>query len=638
MINKTFHRTLFGLILLFSCFLVIGNIYIYKQQRNILFDAFSQSQQTELKLLSQLAKESLITENYALIEWFFKRWGEERKPVISLSLKSDNGFSIIDFQRQSVDAAIDKSEIVSHSVAIILHDETYWLNISSEATSISQLLKTLVQQLILVSSIATLMLGVTIWYLFKYLTIRPLLHEIKLRHQAEHEIKKQHQYLKTVANELEEKKQHFTHLAHHDPLTSLPNRLLFTDRLEQASLKSKRTGEPFALLFIDLDQFKQINDSVGHSVGDAVLIQTAKNLQQCIRADDTIARIGGDEFTIILSSFSSIDVIITVAQKVIHAVQRPMNINGKNYYITPSIGISLYPQDTDSIEMLIRNADSAMFKVKEQGRNAFQFYTEELTHRALKRVEIENAMHNALINKHFVVWYQPQYEIASGKLVGMEALVRWEDPELGIISPVDFIPLAEESGQIIELGKQILDQVMRQAVVWHNDGLEPGCIAVNLSGKQLFSGDITTDIKQLLEKNQCRVEWIDLEVTEGFFMTKSDNAIKCLHELHKMGFHIALDDFGTGYSSLAYLKDLPISKLKIDRSFVKALPFDRDDIGISRAVIALADGLKLDVIAEGVETKEQAEFLLQQGCPLAQGFFYSKPLPAEEITRLIQAK
>ncbi|MFK5893824.1 MAG: GGDEF domain-containing phosphodiesterase, partial [Pseudomonadota bacterium] len=315
---------------------------------------------------------------------------------------------------------------------------------------------------------------------------------------------------------------------------------------------------------------------------------------------------------------------------------KPMNINGKNYHITPSIGISLYPQDTDSIEMLIRNADSAMFKVKEQGRNSFQFYTEELTQLALKRVEIENGMRNALIKKHFVVWYQPQYEIASGKLVGMEALVRWQDPQRGIIPPNDFIPLAEESGLIIELGKQVIDQVMRQTVIWHNNNLEPGRIAINLSGKQLFSGDITSDIKQLLEKNQCRIEWIDLEVTEGFFMSKSDNAIKRLHELHNMGFNIALDDFGTGYSSLAHLKHLPISKLKIDHSFVKDLPYDRDDIGISRAVIALADGLNLDVIAEGVETTEQAEFLLQQGCPLAQGYLYSKPLPAEEISQLLQ--
>lgn len=742
MSKKPFYKTLLALVLFFSLFLFISDTYIYKQQRNTLLENFSQSQQTELKLLSQLAKESLISNNYALIEWFLKRWAEERTTVVKITLKSDNGFAIVEYQRPK----ISKTKIISSSTRIVLHNEVYTLKISSETTEINLSLDKLQQQLFLLSVIASLVLVISTWYLFKYLSIRPLLHEIKLRQNAESEIKKQHQYLQTVINgvkdglmvidknykvqlyndainnlsnvnstycyqishhrdtpcdgkhhpcplqtvldtkehtsvlhnhpdkqgedhffellasplfdkkgevagiiessremtshinlqnELEEKTQHFNHMAHHDPLTSLPNRLLFSDRLEQAQLKSKRTGKPFALFFIDLDQFKQINDSVGHNIGDAVLVQTAKNLQECIRADDTIARIGGDEFTIILSSFSHIDSVIAVANKVIHAVQKPMLIKGKEYHLTPSIGISLYPQDTESTEMLIRNADSAMFKVKEQGRNDFQFYTEKLTQQALKRLEIENGIHKALIEKNFIIWYQPQYDISSGQLVGMEALVRWEDPEKGIIPPSAFIPLAEESDLIIDLGRQIIDQTMKQVAKWHNDGFNLGRVAINLSARQLFIGDISANIKQLLEKNHCQVEWIELEVTESVIMSHSETAIKNLNKLHDMGFSIALDDFGTGYSSLAYLKHLPISKLKIDRSFIKDLPFDRDDIGIARAVIALAKGLNLSVIAEGVETEEQAKFLLKEGCALAQGFMYSKPIPPEDVTSLL---
>ncbi len=611
MINRAFFRTLLALIFLFSFFLVIGNIYIYKQQKSTLFNAFTQLKQVEVTLLSQLAKESLITENYALIEWFFSRWGQERNTVVSLSLKNKSGFSIVEYKRLT----IPQAEVVSTHITINLHNDSYQLSLSSETLVIAKLLHNLQQQLIWISSIAIILLGITIWYLFKFLAIRPLLHEIKLRQNAE---------------------QHYHHLAHHDPLTSLPNRLLFSDRLEQAKLKSKRVDEPFALLYIDLDQFKQINDSMGHTIGDAVLVQVAENLKKCVRADDTIARVGGDEFMVILASFHNIDVIINVANKIIHAVQQEMIIQEKSYHITSSIGISIYPDDTHSTEKLIRNADSAMFKVKEKGRNTFQFYTEELTLQALRRVDIENGIRRALVEKEFIVWYQPQYDIVTATLVGMEALVRWDDPVRGIIPPNEFIPLAEESGLIIELGREVIDQVMKQVVIWKNKGFKFGRVAINLSGKQLISGNISSEIKELLEKNQCQVEWIDFEITESFIMSDSKKAIKCLHDLSDMGFKIAVDDFGTGYSSLAYLKHLPISKLKIDRSFIKDLPIDKDDIGISRAIIALAKGLDLDVIAEGVETTEQADFLHREGCTLAQGYLYSKPLPVDEVTKIIQ--
>ncbi|OOZ40222.1 hypothetical protein BOW53_08620 [Solemya pervernicosa gill symbiont] len=277
-----------------------------------------------------------------------------------------------------------------------------------------------------------------------------------------------------------------------------------------------------------------------------------------------------------------------------------------------------------------------MFKVKERGRNSYQFYTEDLTHRAMQRMLLENGIRKALTDQHFVAWYQPQYDIETNQLIGMEALARWISPDRGIISPLDFIPLAEETGLILELGEQILDQVMQQVVGWHEQGLNPGRVAINVSGKQLLNGNISATVKRLLEQNRCKVEWIEIEVTEGFVMGQGEGAIEQLQELQALGVQLSIDDFGTGYSSLAYLKQLPISKLKIDKSFVDDLPHDLDDTGITRAVIALANSLGLDVIAEGVESREQADFLLQEGCPLAQGYLYSKPLPADKITTLLK--
>jgi len=345
--------------LLFIFFLLSGNYYIYQQQSSSLHKTFIHSQETELKLLKLLAKESLISENYSLIEWFFTRWGEEQNHVINISLKSKTGFAIVNYQRPGDYDA----EIISNSSTIVLNnDDEYYVTLKSEALVIKKQLHSLIVQLALVSSIATLVLGFLIWFVFQKLAIQPLIREISLRHKAEQQLKGY--------------QQHLEHLAQHDTLTKLPNRLLFNDRLEQAVLKSKRTGKEFALFFIDLDQFKQINDTAGHSVGDRVLIHTTKNLISCIRADDTIARLGGDEFTIILSSFKNSDDIIGVAEKVIKAVQIPVNIDSETYQLTASIGISIYPGDADNIKTLMQHADTAMYKVKEQGRNAYQFYTQ----------------------------------------------------------------------------------------------------------------------------------------------------------------------------------------------------------------------------------------------------------------------
>lgn len=346
----------FLLSLLFIFFLVSGNFYIYQQQSNSLNRTFGHSQQTELKLLTHLAKESLILENYALLEWFFKRWGEEQDHVISLTLKNETGFDIVDYQRSS----ISEAEIISNSSTIELQHEKYFITLKSETLAIKKQLNSLILQLALVSSIATAVLGFLIWFLFQRLAIQPLVHEISLRHKAEQQLK--------------EYQQHLEHLAHHDALTGLPNRLLFNDRLEQAVLKSKRTGKAFALFFIDLDQFKQINDKEGHEAGDRVLVHMAKNLKNCIRADDTIARLGGDEFTIILSSFNDSDDIERVAHKLIKSAQEKISIGSRVYQLTVSVGISLFPGDADNIKSLMQYADLAMYQVKEQGRNAYQFY------------------------------------------------------------------------------------------------------------------------------------------------------------------------------------------------------------------------------------------------------------------------
>ncbi|MCU7940320.1 MAG: GGDEF domain-containing protein [gamma proteobacterium symbiont of Bathyaustriella thionipta] len=343
--------------LLFVLFLLSGNYYIYQQQSRSLNHTFNHSQETELKLLAHLAKESLILENYALLEWFFTRWGEEQHHITCISLKNKTGFAIVDYQRPGAYEA----EIIANSRTIILNNDRYSLTLESEALVIKEQLESLIVQLALVSSIATALLGALIWVLFQRLAIQPLVHEIYLRHKAEQQLHENQQYLE--------------HIAHHDSLTGLPNRLLFNDRLEQAVLKSKRTGKSFALFFIDLDQFKQINDTAGHAAGDKVMIHTTENLKNCIRADDTIARIGGDEFTIILSSFKNSDDITGVAEKIIKAVQKPITIDSETYQLTVSVGISIYPEDADNIRVLMQYADIAMYKVKQQGRNAYLFYT-----------------------------------------------------------------------------------------------------------------------------------------------------------------------------------------------------------------------------------------------------------------------
>ena len=442
--------------------------------------------------------------------------------------------------------------------------------------------------------------------------------------------------LNVHVGELQDKQFHLDYLAHHDTLTDLPNRLLLLDRLTQAVNKAARNNAQLAVLFIDLDRFKNINDSVGHFVGDEVLKIAATRLMQCIRHEDTVSRLGGDEFTILVEESHTPEDVVIVAQKVMAVIQQPFVGEGPDFYLSCSIGISTYPQNGLHAEELLRNADAAMYKAKDQGRNNFQFYTEDMTERALQHVRLEASLRRAVEQHEFVVYYQPQIDLATLRVVGLEALVRWQHPELGLIPPTEFIPLAEETGLIVTLGEWVLNTACAQAKAWYDAGLNPGRVAVNLSGKQLHTDDIVNVIEQALRQTGCRAEWLELEVSEDFYMREAERSIAILRRIQALGVELAIDDFGTGYSSLAYLKRLPISKLKIDRSFVKDIPHEADDEAIARAVIALGRSMKLRVIAEGVETEEQLRFLKREGCDEIQGYLYSRPVPADQATEMLE--
>ncbi len=436
---------------------------------------------------------------------------------------------------------------------------------------------------------------------------------------------------------LEQQTKKLKYQAHHDTLTDLPNRTLFKDRLSQAILSAKRNHEKFALLFIDLDQFKKINDTLGHDVGDDVLIEAANRLQSAIREEDTLARLGGDEFCIIIKNVQNIRGASTVAQKIVDSMQEAIEISTHTLYVTSSIGISIYPDDATVDNDLIKHADVAMYRAKEEGRNNFQFYASEMSAYVFERVVMESSLRIAIEKEEFVVYFQPQYDIKSGAIVGMEALVRWQHPSLGLVAPIKFIPIAEESGLIIDIDRIVMKKAMAQFALWKKEGLHPGVLSLNLAMKQLAQEDFLSYLIKTMKEMHFQSSWLELEVTEGQVMANPEQAIKKLNQINAMGIEIAIDDFGTGYSSLSYLKKLPLDKLKIDQSFVKDIPKDEDDMAITKAIIALGQSLNLKIIAEGVETQEQKEFLAQNGCDLIQGFFYSRPIPAHEITELLES-
>jgi len=441
---------------------------------------------------------------------------------------------------------------------------------------------------------------------------------------------------KEAQSKLIQQKEILKHQAYHDALTGLPNRTLFKDRLQRSINKSKRDGYKVALFFIDLDYFKEINDSLGHDVGDMVLKEISNRLSSTIRAEDTLARLGGDEFTIIMESINKEQDAVLLAKKVLDVLKKSIVINQHVFYISASIGISLFPEDGDSYETLLKYADAAMYRAKKEGRNNFQFYSSDMTELAFERMTMEVSLRNAIQKDEFVVYYQMQVDAQSEKIIGFEALVRWQHPSDGLIYPDRFIPLAEETGLIIAIDRLVMKKAMNQMHKWKKDGFGVGKLALNISAKELNQKDFTTSIEQIVDETKFDVKDLELEVTESQIMINPDRAIKRLDEISKMGIELAIDDFGTGYSSLSYLKKLPIDKLKIDKSFVIDLPFDEDDVGITKAVISLAKSLNLKVIAEGVETQEQKDFLLKNGCNFIQGYFYSKPLPAYEVEKLLK--
>ncbi len=425
--------------------------------------------------------------------------------------------------------------------------------------------------------------------------------------------------------------------AHHDELTHLSNRTLFLDRLDHAIKKAKRQNTLLAVLFIDLDRFKEINDSLGHEMGDAVLIEVADRLREHLREIDTIARLGGDEFTLIIEDIEDIQKVNAIASKLLSTLQQPMEIQAHQLYVTISIGISLFPLDGSDAQSLLRNADSAMYKAKDEGRNSYQYYTAELTQRAFERVSLESSLRRAIVNHEFVVYYQPQTNGATGELIGMEALVRWNHPEFGLVSPARFIPLAEETGLILPIDEFVMKEGMRQVAYWYGQGLNPGILSLNLAMKQLWQENFAQMLQEMLNESGCKAEWIELEVTEGEVMKNPEKAIGILQEIHSLGIILAIDDFGTGYSSLSYLKRLPLDILKIDQSFIRGIPENNEDIAIVRSIIALAKSMGMRVIAEGVETLEQKEFLVENGCTNIQGYFYSRPINTEEMDYRLRA-
>ena len=413
-------------------------------------------------------------------------------------------------------------------------------------------------------------------------------------------------------------------LAFTDALTALPNRVMLTERVEFSLAMAQRHQAPFALLFLDLDRFKQINDSLGHLFGDRVLVEVAERLKTCVRQIDTVARLGGDEFVMLLSQTDARGAEVT-ARRVLEVLGRPFALEGMNFSLTASVGIAMYPNDGATMDDLIKNADAAMYRVKERGRAGFRFYQPQMNVDLLARMKLDHAMRLALERGDFRLHYQPQVELGSGAVVGAEALLRWRDADLGDVSPGEFIPVAEESGFIVALGDWVLRESVRQAAAWHAAG-RATVVSVNVSALQFQQADFVERVAAVLQAAELPAALLELELTESILIRDADEALQRLRALDRLGVQLAIDDFGTGYSSLGYLKRFPIRKLKIDRSFIKGLPGDESDAGIARAVVQLARSLRLRVIAEGVETAAQREFLRRAGCDEFQGFLFAPAL------------
>lgn len=425
-------------------------------------------------------------------------------------------------------------------------------------------------------------------------------------------------------------------LANSDALTGLPNRTLLRDRVDQSIAQAGREGRHVALLFVDLDRFKLVNDSWGHPFGDALLTEVGRRLVGAVRAGDTVARLGGDEFAVLLPSMKRPHAAARVAQKILEALARPVQLEGRTVPLTGSVGISVFPADGDSMETLLQNADAAMYRAKDLGRGGFQFYQAEMGRVARDRVEMESSLHDALPRGELALHYQPQVALADGRICGFEALMRWRREGQGLVSPARFIPVAEESGLIVPLGEWALVEACRQAAAWRRAGLGRFRVSVNLSARQFWQDRVTSAVRAALDRTGADPTCLEVEITEGVVLRDVDQVTRSLGQLRDLGVTVAIDDFGTGYSSLAYLRALPIDKLKIDKSFLRGTPEDPDACALVAEIIQLAHVLKLEVVAEGVEQEGQAAFLRGAGCEHIQGFLFSPALPEEECERLLR--
>lgn len=454
--------------------------------------------------------------------------------------------------------------------------------------------------------------------------------------------------------ELKKSQEKIAFLAYYDSLTNLPSRPLFLDLLNREITNAKRTDKSVAVFFFDLDEFKKINDTFGHTAGDNLLVSVGKRLKRYLRPSDILsrmdrplnldqkhtenylARIGGDEFTFIIPDLTDKKVTTGIAERILSLFKEPFQIEDREIFISTSIGIAFYPDDGNDVEALLKNADIAMYKAKDVGKNTFRYYSSDMNEKAKERINIENKMRYAIKNNVFQLYYQPQYSIEDSKLIGMEALIRWEDEDLGFISPTDLIQLAEETGMIIDIGDWALHSACRQGKIWHDQGFDKLYMGVNLSVRQFFDLNLADKIRSAIDATNFNPSFLELEITETAMMFDTDRAIMIMEEIKNMGVKVALDDFGTGYSSLIHLKLFEIDKLKIDQVFIRNADFEGRDGAIISSIIDMCHKLNIKAVAEGVETKESLKFLKDRQCHIAQGFLFSQPLPVEKFTKLLK--
>ncbi len=530
----------------------------------------------------------------------------------------------------------------------------------SDLHAASRELGTLVTGITLLTIILASLL---VFYAINHILIHPIKKLVKMAHDIGHsrfdmrsgitsndEIGELAHSLEAMSRNLQQTTEQVSYLAYRDALTGMPNRRMFKEYLKRALAHAHRYHTELALLFLDLDHFKQVNDTLGHHAGDMLLQQLSERLTECLRDEDevslqksddpdaapqdTIARLGGDEFLILLSDIRSPSDCANVSERLLKMLAKPFVINEFEFFITSSIGISVFPADGRNVETLIKNADIAMYHAKEQGRNNYQYFNESMNRTAVERMNMENALRKAIQNQELMLYYQPKVDLHSGGIQGVEALLRWQHPELGMVPPKKFISLAEDSGLIVAIGAWVINEATQQVRRWQDEGIELN-MSINISSVQLHRQNMATIIKGYIEQNKCRADRLEIELTETSMVDAYENATSSLNDIRSLGVKISMDDFGTGYSSFSYLRNLPVNILKIDRSFVRDITTDHEDAAIVSAILAMAHTLNLVVVAEGVETIEQLEFLRSHNCDIVQGYLFSRPLPEPELRRFI---